>query len=176
MTLWYLNWCFHIWLILQVGRRDLVFWGTTALSLTTCSFMWVHNSIMYWPHSQVSPPPVFDGCSVELEVGMYWLASFPGSFLWRKEPGNIGGAEPFTSATSSFMWFPLGTPHFGAIITQFLEGHVRMINSWPENMLLEKATERIRRVRRHWLLSVKITNFKTWEPCTRQSQNSIQNR
>ena len=88
------------------------------------------------------------------------LASYPGSFLWRKEPGNIGGAEPFTSATSSFMWFPLGTPHFGAIITQFLEGHVRMIY----NISSEKATERIRRVRRHWLLSVKTTNFKTWEP------------
>jgi len=56
---------------------------------------------------------------------------YPGSFLWRKEPGNIGGAEPFTSGTSSFMWFPLGTPHFGAIITQFLEGHVSTINSWP---------------------------------------------
>ena len=28
------------------------------------------------------------------------VASYPGSFSWRKEPGNIGGSEPFTSATS----------------------------------------------------------------------------
>ena len=32
------------------------------------------------------------------------------------------------------------------------------------NIPLEKVTERIRRVRRHWLLSLKIMNFKTWEP------------
>ena len=31
------------------------------------------------------------------------LASNPGSFSWRKEPGNTGTTEPSTSATSSFM-------------------------------------------------------------------------
>jgi len=32
------------------------------------------------------------------------------------------------------------------------------------NIQLEKATERIKIARRHWLLLVKITNFKTWVP------------
>ena len=31
------------------------------------------------------------------------LASYPGSFSRRKEPGNIGRVEPFTSGVSSFM-------------------------------------------------------------------------
>lgn len=31
--------------------------------------------------------------------------TYPGSFLWRKESGNIRGSEPFTSAMSWFMWF-----------------------------------------------------------------------
>ena len=78
----------------------------------------------------------FDVTSGTEAVEQGWrVASYPGSFLWRKEPGNIGGAEPFTSGTSSFMRFPLGTPHFEANLTQFLEGHVCTINSCPENML-----------------------------------------
>ena len=44
------------------------------------------------------------------------LALHPGSFLWSKEPGNVrmegGGAKLFISATSLFMWFALGIPHF----------------------------------------------------------------
>jgi len=52
--------------------------------------------------------------------------------LWRKEPGNIGGG----GALAVYFRYviihviSIGNATFGAIITQFLEGHVRMINSW----------------------------------------------
>jgi len=35
----------------------------------------------------------------------FLLASYPGSFSRRKEPGNIGGIKPLTSATSSTAWY-----------------------------------------------------------------------
>ena len=40
----------------------------------------------------------------------------PGYFSRRKEPGNVWAFKPFTSAMSSFMWFPLGIPHLGQLL------------------------------------------------------------
>ena len=42
--------------------------------------------------------------------GYIVVASYPGSFSSRKEPGNIGAMKPLTSATSSTAWYWSATP------------------------------------------------------------------
>ena len=48
-------------------------------------------------------------------IPSYHWPSYPDSFSWM----NIGAAEPFTSATSSFMWFPLRTHLLGQLLHDF---------------------------------------------------------